>query len=511
MNDSPPESSGAADALLDAQGLEAYREAMAASSQLVLDQWRQLERPCTGISPQELAPLIAAIDLQRPLDSIPAALEEAARLYLRDAVYFHHPHYMAHLNCPVLVAAVAAETMISAVNTSMDTWDQSVGAGLIEQRLMDWTAARCGLDTRLADGVMTSGGTQSNLMAMLLARDIAAEHIDGHSVRRQGLPASFRRMKILTSDTAHFSLHKAAAVLGLGEQAIIEIATDEHGCMLSDAAEQAIVACRREGDIPIVLAATAGTTDFGSIDPLPALAAICQRHQLRLHLDAAYGSGLLISSRHRQRLNGIEQADSITVDYHKAWFQPVSCSALVVRDRGDWRHLTYHADYLNPEDQDPSGRPNLINKSLQTTRRFDAFKLWISLRSAGAEALGDMFDAVIALAEEAYQWLSRQPDIELASTRPSLLSTLLFRYRPPALVDEAAIERLNKALRESLLTSGQAVIGGTRRRQRYYLKLTLLNPHTRLSDLQSMLLGIRQQAAQLLSDHPPLRRECSQP
>src|SRR5690606_5726077 len=132
-----------------------------------------------------------------------------------------------------------------------------------------------------------------------------------------------------------------------------------------------------------------------------------------MHVDAAYGCGLLVSRRHRHLLDGVEQADSVTVDYHKSFLQPVSCSALLVRNHRHLGCVTYHADYLNPLDQRQEGTPNLVDKSLQTTRRFDALKLWLTLRIMGPEALGKAFDQVIHLARQTYLLLLSDPDLEV--------------------------------------------------------------------------------------------------
>lgn len=142
------------------------QEALALISSTV----QRVEKPFSGILPHELAPAFSAVDLDQPLGNNEAALEELRTLYLRDAVWFHHPKYVAHLNCPVVLPSLLAEQIMAAVNSSVDTWDQSAGGTLIEQKVIDWTLGRIGLPAS-ADGIFTSGGTQSNLMAMLLARD----------------------------------------------------------------------------------------------------------------------------------------------------------------------------------------------------------------------------------------------------------------------------------------------------------------------------------------------------
>ncbi len=138
----------------------------------------------------------------------------------------------------------------------------------------------------------------------------------------------------------------------------------------------------------------------------------CRAYGAWCHVDAAYGGGLLVSPRRRGRLAGIELADSVAVDFHKTWFQPVSCSALVVRDGSTLGHVTWHADYLNPKE---SAHPNQVDKSLQTTRRFEALKLWMTLRVMGADAIGEHLDTVIDLTDAVAAELTAMPDIDLAA------------------------------------------------------------------------------------------------
>jgi len=471
-----------------------YRQGMQAVMDLLQHRLEGTTGPFSGILPGELAPLFSRVDLDCPLGNLEQALVEVDDLYLRDAVYFHHPRYLAHLNCPVTLPAVLAEAIQSGVNTAVETWDQSAGATLIEQALVDWTAKRIWLGEE-ADGVFTTGGTQSNLMAMLLARDHFCQRRWHHCTREQGLPPESSRLRIFASEMSHFSVQKAASLLGLGYQAVVPVQSDRYYRMDPQALEAAILRCKAEGDYPLAVVATAGTTDFGSIDPLPATSALCRAHDIWFHVDAAYGCGLLNSRRHRHCLDGIEQADSVTVDYHKSFFQPVSCSALLVRNRHHLSCVTWHADYLNPFCARQEGPPNLVDKSLQTTRRFDALKLWLTLRTVGADALGEAFDTVIQRARQAYLLLLSEPDIQVIH-QPQL-STLVFRYQPAG-VDDQTLNRINPAIRSDIMRSGKAMIAGTRVHDRQYLKFTLLNPQTGLADIRAIVELIKQYGGQQL-------------
>lgn len=464
--------------LFNAANIERYREEMARGVAAVADHVAALEGPWSGAGVEEVGAKLTRIDLDEPLDDMSDALAEVKDVYLDDAVWFHEPRYLAHLNCPVVIPALVAEVLVSSVNSSLDTWDQSAGGTHIERRLIDWTAARIGLGDD-ADGVFTSGGTQSNLQALLVARG-------------QAYPAgSFR---IFASRDSHFSVQKSANVLGLGADAVVTIPTDSRRRMDAVALDRAIWDARASGHIPMAVVATAGTTDYGSIDPLGDIAEVCAQHGVWMHVDAAYGGGLLASTRHRHLLDGIERADSVTVDFHKTFFQPVSSSAVLFRRREVLRHVTYHADYLNPR---TSAQPNQVDKSLQTTRRFDALKLWLTLRTMGADAIGDYVDAVIDLAQSGYELIDDDPDLEVV-TAPTL-STLVFRFRPTGLSDADA-DQVNPGIRRTIAGSGSAVIAGTTSDGRAWLKFTMLNPETTTDDLRSVLSLVKDIGHQLLDE-----------
>ncbi|GGX86484.1 pyridoxal phosphate-dependent decarboxylase family protein [Streptomyces anandii] len=470
--------------LLNDLTAERYRRSVTEGVERVAARLAATDRPFTGVTAGELASRIDRIDLDRPLGDTTAALDELEEVYLRDAVYFHHPRYVAHLNCPVVIPAVLGEAVLSAVNSSLDTWDQSAGGTLIERRLIDWTAARIGLGPG-ADGVFTSGGTQSNLQALLLAREEAKAD-------------DTARLRILASEASHFSVRKSAKLLGLGPNAVIAVPVDHDRRMRTLALARELERCRREGLVPMAVVATAGTTDFGSIDPLPEVARLSDRFGAWMHVDAAYGCGLLVSPTRRHLLTGIERADSVTVDYHKSFFQPVSSSAVLVRDAATLRHATYHADYLNPRRTVAERIPNQVDKSLQTTRRFDALKLWMTLRVMGAEGVGRLFDEVCELAREGWRTLAADPRFDVVA-EPAL-STLVFRYIPAAVTDPAGIDRANLYARKALFASGDAVVAGTTVDGRHYLKFTLLNPETRPSDLAAVLDLIAGHAEQYLGE-----------
>ncbi|MFF3493416.1 lysine decarboxylase DesA [Streptomyces sp. NPDC002795] len=470
--------------LLNDTTAELYRSSVTEGVERVAARLATTTRPFTGVTPDALAPTVDAVDLDEPLQDTIAALDELEDVYLRDAVYFHHPRYLAHLNCPVVIPAVVGEAVLAAVNSSLDTWDQSAGGTLIERKLIDWTAGRIGLGPA-ADGVFTSGGSQSNLQALLLAREEAKSQ-------------DLSKLRVFASEVSHFSVKKSATLLGLAPEAVVSIPVDREKRMQTVALAAELRRCRENGLVPMAVVATGGTTDFGSIDPLPQIAELCAQYDTWMHVDAAYGCGLLVSNKNRDRLTGIERADSVTVDYHKSFFQPVSSSAILVRDGATLRHATYHAEYLNPRRTVAERIPNQVDKSLQTTRRFDALKLWMTLRVMGAQGIGTLFDEVCDLAYEGWQLLASDPRFDVV-VEPSL-STLVYRYIPADATDPAEIDRANLYARKALFASGDAVVAGTKVGDRQYLKFTLLNPETTLDDISAVLDLIAGHAEQYLGD-----------
>jgi L-2,4-diaminobutyrate decarboxylase len=250
------------------------------------------------------------------------------------------------------------------------------------------------------------------------------------------------------------------------------------------------------GRLPMAVVATAGTTDRGVIDPVDAIADVCDEHGVWLHVDAAYGCGLLVSRRRRHLLAGVERARSVTIDFHKSFFQPVSSSAILVREPRDLAAGAWHADYLNPLEND---EPNQVDVSLQTTRRFDALKLWVTLRALGADRIGDMFDTVIDLAEIVGDEIAADPELELVGR--TQLSTVLFRVQPEG-VDDRTRDTLVAGVRRVLFESGRALVAKTVIDGRPCLKLTLLNPSTTLDDIRQILAMVKDAATTLAGIAP---------
>lgn len=408
-----------------------------------------------------------------------------------------HPYTAGHLHCPPDPVAVAADQLVAALNPSQDSWDQAAATAVIEDCVLESFSALAFCAP--GAGSVTSGGTESNHLALLLARDRALAVHYGVDPAQAGIPASAAgRVRILASAVAHFSLARAAAQLGLGEQAVVPVPVDaEHRLVpaeLARAAERIAAA----GDTLAVVVATAGTTDAGAIDPLAACAEVARAHGAWFHVDAAYGGGLLLSDVRRPLLDGIELADSASVDLHKLGWQPIPAGLLLTRDPHGLAPLARSVAYLSDLDDEEAGYPNLLGRSLRTTRRADAVKILAACRHHGRDGYTRMIESCFAQAAHTAAALAAHPAFELA-LRPAL-TTVLFRYRAA----HGDPDRVNAALRRRLLSEGAAVLGRTRLpgpggapggAGSLRLKLTLLRPQTTPAELDALLALVAEAGA----------------
>ncbi|MGW5676469.1 pyridoxal phosphate-dependent decarboxylase family protein [Streptomyces sp. NPDC003860] len=400
-----------------------------------------------------------------------AALREVVGAAARGAADPAHPHCVAHLHTPALAVAVAADLAASALNPSMDSWDQAPAAAVVEGEVTA-ALARLVLPRAAApDALITSGGTEANLLALLFARERAAR-------------AGTSPLRVVCGANAHHSVHRAAWVLGLPEPRTLPCT---RGRLTPDVVADAL----REHRGPTLVVATAGTTDEGLIDPLPQLAEVTAAHGAELHVDAAYGGPLCFSDALAPRLAGLDAAVSVTFDLHKLGWQPLAAGALVLADAAAVRHLSHRADYLNAEDDTEAGLPDLLGRSLRTSRRPDALKVAVTMRALGRSGIGALVEHCVRTAEGFADAVDAHPAVRRRPGRIDI-STVLFR---PTAADDLSDEEgdaLVAAVRRRLLHEGRAVLGravaedadGLRR---LWLKATLLHPAASVDDLGELL------------------------
>jgi L-2,4-diaminobutyrate decarboxylase len=386
---------------------------------------------------------------------IDAAWSTLGRTVLDTAVNVSSPAYAAHYLAPPLIASVAAEVAVGALNQSLDSWDQGPSAALLETAIVSLACGELGLAG--GDGLFTSGASLSNLMGLMLARELRGG--DG--------------LQVVCSADVHHSVTLACRVLGLHREAVIAVPVDGSGAMDRTACVDTLrrAAERSPGTAVVV---TAGTTGRGAIDPIEVVADEIDRlgrDRFWLHADAAGSGPLAFSRRHRHLVAGLALVDSVALDFHKIGWQTVSSGLFLVRERTSLDAIRHHDYYLNPDDE-PDDR-NLAWKSLQTTRRFDALKLAITLLALGRDGFDELIDRQQRAVESVLCHLRSSPEITVVATG---LHTVVFRYdgSPPLAPDVA--DGVNDRLRTLLASTGEVVLGRTTVDGTTALKFQILNP-----------------------------------
>lgn len=481
--------------LLNQQTSEQY-VAYTQKTSAVIKQWLDANDVYLGGTPLQMQ-TATALNIGTKGRDIDSILADIQSKFFSGCVSTANTRCLAHLHPPTLVIGQIAEMIIAATNQSMDSWNQSPAATYIEKNLIKWLCQLCQFDhgfdssfdnsfDRQADsdsgGVFTSGGTQSNLMGLLLARNKFYES-KGIDVQKNGLVGQ-RRPIILCSDQAHFSIEKNAALLGLGQQCVVKVNSDATGAMLLSDLQRQIDEIGADNIIAII--ATAGTTDLGAIDPLTPIAKICRDEKIWLHVDAAWGGALLLSQRYRQLIDGIHQADSITLDFHKHFFLPISCGAFLLRDNQNFESIRHHSEYLNSSDDEQDNIPNLVTYSLQTTRRFDALKLWMALDFLGTDGYATLIDSCLDTAKQAATFIGA--DANFVLVHQPIISSILFYFKPQEIrLSNKQLSQLNRQIAQDLLINNIANVATTQFDGQLCLKFTILNPNTQINDIADII------------------------
>ena len=387
--------------------------------------------------------------------------------------------YMPHLHSPALLETISSELLIAAFNDSMDSWDQGPAATEVEESMIHGLLNLFGY-SETADGTFTSGGSQSNISAIIAARDWYLSEKFGIDAKKNGIGDIGRLLTLYTSEISHFSMDKGCHILGMGYDAVRKLPVDDRCKVDIDAFKNMVEEDINNGYYPFAAVATIGTTDFGSIDDIKAMSEICKKYGMHLHADAAYGSGAIMSEKYRDRIGNISLADSITIDFHKMFLLPISCSALLMKNGKKLDCFQLHADYLNREEDEEDGYINLVGKSMQTTRRFDALKVFMAFQNRGKDGFDYMITKVIDNAEYFWSLIKDDPDF-IVPVKPELSSVVF------ALSDG---DEVNKRVRRRLLENG-TVIGQTVKDGKVMLKFTLLNPNLEFSDFPILIDKIK--------------------
>ena len=478
-----PDTSPRGDGTLGVLRLDASREeVITRAAEIVLDGWRSFDQARHSEPPLD-DHFDALLQLPLPQGPSPAldVLEEAATILDR-SIAQPRPRYFAFIGSSGLPIGVVGDMLAACFDVNLATW--AAAATRIEEQAVLWAAEFLGFPA--TTGAFTSGGTVSNVTALAAARERALP-----GVRRTGLAG--RRAALYASAEAHYSVKRAAELLGIGDDNVRLLPIDDERRLRPDALAAAIDADREAGVAPVAVVATAGTTLTGAVDRIDALADVCAPRGVWLHVDGAYGGAAATASSTRHLFAGLDRADSLSVDAHKWMYLPKACGIVLARHRADLEAALAHEEAYIPHDRLEN---HMVDITLEYSRPFRALKLWMAFRAHGVDALRDAVDRNVAQARLLYGEVGRHDDLEPLCGRPHL-SIVPFRH-VPAGVDHLAAH--NARLVQALQEDGRIWIAPARVDGRVCLRPCFVNFRTTDEDVLALVAITREVGARLADE-----------
>jgi glutamate/tyrosine decarboxylase-like PLP-dependent enzyme len=423
---------------------------------------------------------MAGADLGALLDTVRNVISEYSR-------HSGHPRMFGYVASPGTAITAIGNMIAAAMNINVTAWRSAPSGTDLERLTIDWLKEMLGYPAP-AGGLLTSGGSMANFAALGAARSAKA----GANVVRDGVAAAGRRMCLYVSEESHFSMAKAAGMLGLGESNVRAVKTDERLHIDLADLERLVAADLAAGHLPFCVVANAGTTATGAFDPLAEVADFAHRHNLWMHVDAAYGGFAALAPSARHFFAGIEEADSVTLDPHKWLYLPVGCGCVLYKDPAAARAAFSHgADYTRPIGLEHDEAFAFWDYGPELTRPFRALDLWLLIKFAGAGRLGKAVEENIACAKYFEELVKASDDFEMLA--PVELSIFCFRYVPKGFTGD--LDAFNERLLVTLQRAGSTYLSNARVRGRFALRGCVLNYRTTKADMERVLEDVRAAAS----------------
>lgn len=401
------------------------------------------------------------------------ALHEHIARAIASSTRLHAPRFVGHQVATPLPAAALCDLVASFMNNGMAVYEMGPAATAMERAVLQWMARLAGLPAERSSGVLTSGGSIGNLTALLAARQAQAKRI-GFDAWRRGLKGG-PQLVVFVAETAHYSVARAARILGLGDDGVVSVEVDASLRMIPSALEGAIAEARKRKREPIAVVASAGSTAAGAIDPLDVIADVCAREQVWMHVDGAHGASLLLSAKKRAALHGIERADSIVWDAHKMMMMPALVTAVLFRDAAAGAGaFAQDAGYLF---DDADAGDDVGRRTVECTKRMMSLKLYACLRAFGTNLFADHVDRCCALAASLASKVRARGGDVLAEPSMNIVC-----FRPHDMSGGQVA-----ALRKRILDDGRFYVVQLHWRGALWLRCTLSHPLTLEADLDALL------------------------
>ncbi len=452
-------------------------------------------------SPGDIRTQLPAVPPQQgePMDAI---INDVESILIPGITHWNHPGFYAYFATSASAPGILGEMFAAGLNVNAMLWRTSPAATELEEHTLDWLRQMLGL---VADfrGCIMDTASASTMVSIAAARERM-----GLDIRKRGMTgrSDIPRLRLYTSEQAHSSVEKGAIVLGIGQEGVRKIPTNADFQMEPVALAAAVDEDKANGWQPFCVVATVGTTSTTSIDPVPAIAEICRSDNIWLHVDGAYGGSAALVPEMRHILAGCDLADSFVVNPHKWLFTPLDCSVLYVRDVDTLRQaFSLVPEYLTSSSNNDV--TNFMDWGVQLGRRFRALKLWMIIRTFGAEGLASRLREHIHFAQQLASWIDAHPDFERLAPTP--LSTICFRACPRNIAEqlhqanttkanelETQLDRLNEAIINHINAQGEAFLSHTRLHGRYTIRVAIGNIRTEATHIQRLWEQVCAAAAQ---------------
>jgi aromatic-L-amino-acid/L-tryptophan decarboxylase len=412
-------------------------------------------------------------DAPKPLNDIQKLLEEKLIPY---CTHVNHPGYMGLITPSPNPAGILAEFLVAALNQNVGAYSIGPSATAMELRVIRWLNDLIGYDEK-AGGNLTSGGMTSNFIGLKLARDYSTNDQAQFDGMKHGWTA-------YVSEERHVSLDKSVDAVGIGRNNMRAIPTNENYQVRIDLLKQAIQKDKENGLKPICIIGLAGTTNLGAVDDLEALHEIAQQENCWLHVDAAYGGGMLLSNKFRGKLQGLQLADSVTIDPHKWFYAPLDAGAILVKDH-QRLNLSFGMEpaYLTDQSQQKTQRYQFYVNGFEQSKRFRSLKIWVSFHHYGKTKIGDWVDNNIGHAKHLHQLAVDDPNFDSA-TEP-VMSAVCLHYKTPQLtVDQN--KKLHFTVAERIESEGKFWFATTIMKGKTWFRINPVNIYTEMRHMDEL-------------------------
>ncbi|KAK1172289.1 acidic amino acid decarboxylase GADL1-like isoform X1 [Acipenser oxyrinchus oxyrinchus] len=446
------------------------------------------EKVCEWQPPEELKQCLD-LDLREGGEA-PQQILKRCKDVIKYSVKTGHPRFFNQLYAGMDHYSLVARFITEAINPSVYTFEVSPTFVMIEEVILKKMIECVGWEG--GDGIFSPGGSVSNMYAVNLAR---YKHCP--SIKDEGL-SGMPRLVMFTSEECHYSIGKAAAFLGIGTKNVYVVPADERGKMIPEELEKQVQRAVKEGAVPFIVCATAGTTVLGAFDPLEKIADICQKHGLWFHVDASWGGGALMSNKHRHLLNGIQRADSVAWNPHKMLMAGIQCCAFLVKDKTGLFEKCHssQASYLFQQDKFYDVSYDTGDKSIQCSRRADAFKFWLMWKAVGTRGLEDRVNRALALARYLAEEIKKKEGFRLI-LEPEY-ANVCFWYIPPSLRNLPdgpefwkKLHQVAPVIKERMMKKGSMMVGYQPHRDKVnFFRQIIISPQVSREDMDFVLQEI---------------------